>query len=379
LISLRSFLKKRELAAMNLSRFSDPVLAEKLLEKIRTSAFTGDRIRIMEVCGTHTMEIGRLGLRSLLPSNIELVSGPGCPVCVTPGAYIDAAVDLALNKKVRIVSYGDMIRVPGDTASLAEAKGKGANIEVVTSPLHALEIARAHPEEEIVFLAVGFETTAPATARAVMNAHEADIGNLTFFLSHRTVPPALRALIQDKDIAISGFMLPGHVSAIIGEAPYQFIVKYGIPGVITGFEPIDILLGIMTLCTLITEQTPKIVNAYSRIVKKEGNPLAVGACEKVFRPAQALWRGIGIIPGSGLVLRDEFARFDASIRYGIPPDEVSTSGQPQGCSCGNVLKGVIKPIDCPLFGATCTPRTPVGPCMVSSEGSCAAYYKYGAS
>ncbi len=364
---------------MNLSRFSDSVIAEKLLEKIRTSAYAADHLRIMEVCGTHTMEIGRLGLRSLLPSNIELVSGPGCPVCVTPGSYIDAAAGLALNGKVRIVTYGDMVRVPGDKTSLEGAKGKGANIEVVTTPLHALEIARARPDEEIVFLAVGFETTAPATARAVLNAHEANIDNLSFFLSHRTVPPALSALIHDKDIAVSGFMLPGHVSAIIGEAPYQFLAAHGIPGVITGFEPIDILWGVMNLCALIDEKTPKIVNAYSRIVKKEGNPLAVRVCERVFRPVSALWRGIGIIPESGLALRGEFARLDASLRYGIGPEEASSSDQPMGCSCGSVLKGIIQPVDCPLFSTTCTPRTPVGPCMVSSEGSCAAYFKYGAS
>jgi hydrogenase expression/formation protein HypD len=364
---------------MNFSRFSDPILAEKLLEKIRTLAFAADRIRIMEVCGTHTMEIGRLGLRALLPSNIDLVSGPGCPVCVTPGSYIDAAIDLALIKKVRIVSYGDMVRVPGEKSSLEAAKAHGANIEVVTSPLHTLEIARAHPDEEVVFLAVGFETTAPATARAVINAQEADIANVSFFLSHRTVPPALRALIQDKDTDISGFMLPGHVSAIIGEGPYQFLSEQDMPGVITGFEPIDILLGIMNLCTLIADKTPKIVNAYSRIVKKEGNPLAVKVCEKVFRPVNALWRGIGIIPESGSALREEFAKFDAILRFGIPREEAASSDQPPGCSCGSVLKGIIKPSDCPLFSTTCTPRTPVGPCMVSSEGSCAAYFKYGAS
>jgi hydrogenase expression/formation protein HypD len=364
---------------MNLSRFSDPALAENLLEKIRTLAFAADRIRIMEVCGTHTMEIGRLGLRSLLPSNIDLVSGPGCPVCVTPGSYIDAAVDLSMKRKVRIVSYGDMVRVPGNRSSLEGAKAKGAVVEVVTSPLHALEIARAYPDKQVVFLAVGFETTAPATARAVMNAREENIGNLSFFVSHRTVPPALKALLLDKETDISGFMLPGHVSAIIGEAPYRFLASSGIPAVITGFEPIDILFGIMNICSMISEKSPKIVNAYPRIVKKEGNPLAIRFCGQVFRPAGAIWRGIGEIPESGLVLREEFSAFDASVRYGISSEESSTSEHPPGCSCGGVLKGVLKPIDCPLFSTTCTPRTPVGPCMVSSEGSCAAYYKYGAS
>jgi hydrogenase expression/formation protein HypD len=364
---------------MNLSRFSDPVSAERLLEKIRKLTFAADRIRIMEVCGTHTMEIGRLGLRSLLPSAVELVSGPGCPVCVTPGSYIDAAIDLALQRGVQIVTYGDMVRVPGDRSSLEAARAHGANIEVVTSSLHALEIAKANPDQEIVFLAVGFETSAPATARAVINAKRANAGNLSFFISHRTVPPALDALISDEETDISGFMLPGHVSAIIGEGPYQFIARRGLPGVITGFEPIDILLGILRLCAMIVEKSPKIVNAYSRIVKKEGNPLAVRACEEVFRPEGALWRGIGMIPMSGLALKEEFKTFDASARYGISTDAVFSAEQPSGCSCGSVLKGVMKPIDCPLFATACTPRSPIGPCMVSSEGSCAAYYKYGAS
>ena len=258
------------------------------------------------------------------------------------------------------------------------AKARGANIEVVTSPLHAIEIARAHPREEVVFLAVGFETTAPATARAVLNARGENIGNLSFFLSHRLVPPALSALLNDKATDISGFMLPGHVSAIIGEAPYRFIAEQGVPGVITGFEPIDILMGILRLCTMIVQSSPKIVNAYSRIVKKEGNPLAVRTCERVFMPADDLWRGIGMIPKSGLALREAYGTFDASVRYGISIDAVSSFEQPAGCSCGSVLKGVKKPTDCPLFATACTPRTPVGPCMVSSEGSCAAYYKYGA-
>jgi hydrogenase expression/formation protein HypD len=325
------------------------------------------------------MEIGRLGLRSLLPSAIELISGPGCPVCVTPGSYIDAAIDLSLRQNVRIVSYGDMIRVPGNRTTLEAAKSQGAAVEVVTSPLHTLEIARAHPDEEVVFLAVGFETTAPATAQALLNAQAAGIRNLSFFVSHRTVPPALRALIADKEMEISAFMLPGHVSAIIGEEPYRFICSHGIPGVITGFEPVDILLGIMHICTMLAAASPAIVNAYPRIVKKEGNPLAVRICERVFRPVDSLWRGIGVIPESGLALRDDFAAFDATVRYGVGADADSSAGQPEGCSCGSVLKGMIKPGDCPLFGTACTPRSPVGPCMVSSEGSCAAYFKYGAS
>ncbi len=362
---------------MNLVNFSNPLIARKLLKEIQKRAYGLGPIKIMEVCGTHTMEIGRLGLRSLLPKNIELVSGPGCPVCVTPGPYIDAAVALALEKRVRIVTYGDMVRVPGESASLEWAKTKGARVEVVTSPLHALEIAKSHPNEEVVFLAVGFETTAPATAKALLNAEAACIGNLSFFTSHRVVPPVLKALINDKDLNISGFMLPGHVSAVIGEAPYDFLAKKGIPSAITGFEPLDILLGILQVCSMIAASSPRVVNAYSRVVKKEGNPLAVATYERVFEPDSAQWRGMGTIPKSGLVIRKAFGAFDASRRYGISIDAAS-SPQPKGCACGNVLKGIIKPNDCPLFSKICTPRTPVGPCMVSSEGSCAAYYTYGA-
>jgi len=363
---------------MNLSAFSDSLSAKKLLEQIRKRAAKLGPIKIMEVCGTHTMEIGRLGLRSLLPPSISLVSGPGCPVCVTPGDYIDAAAGLAMEKRVRIVSYGDMIRVPGNLTSLEKAKTKGAKIEVVTSPLEALAIAKQYPDEEIVFLAVGFETTAPATALSIAAASDAGLENCSFLMSHRVVPPALEALLADKDIGISAFMLPGHVSAIIGEGPYRLLPEHGIPGVITGFEPLDILLGILDICMLLAEGTPRVVNAYRRIVKPDGNKRAVAAIEKVFEPCDAMWRGIGIIAGSGLAIRDTYSRFDASLRFAVLLDVKESSPQPPGCSCGLVLKGILKPDQCPLFASACTPRTPIGPCMVSSEGSCAAYFKYGA-
>jgi hydrogenase expression/formation protein HypD len=361
---------------MALTNFSDKETAQNLLEKIHSAAGRLGAVKIMEVCGTHTMEIGKLGLRSLLPKNIELVSGPGCPVCVTPGSYIDAAVDLGLNKKVRIVTYGDMVRVPGGKASLEQAKARGARVDVVTSPLQALELARRNSKDEFVFLAVGFETTAPATALTLIEAYETKLTNLSFYLSHRVVPPALAALIDEKETNISGFMLPGHVSAIIGEAPYRFLAQRGIPSAITGFEPIDILLGVLDLCAMMVNGTAKVVNAYSRIVKKEGNPLAVAAYEKTFRPADSVWRGIGTIPLSGLVIRERYKNLDATDKYGISLGSPEASSQPAGCACGSVLTGRIKPNACPLFGAACTPRTPIGPCMVSSEGSCAAYYKY---
>jgi hydrogenase expression/formation protein HypD len=361
---------------MNLVNFNDKNIADKLLKEIHGCAGRLDAVKIMEVCGTHTMEIGRLGLRSLLPENIELVSGPGCPVCVTPGAYIDAAVELALGKQIHIITYGDMVRVPGNRASLEEAKVRGAKIHIVTSPFQALNLARQNPDYEFVFLAVGFETTAPATAKALLEADETGIGNLTFFLSHRMVPPALAALIDGKDLDISGFMLPGHVSAIIGEAPYQFLADQGIPSAITGFEPIDILMGILDLCIMVRDGTPKVVNAYSRIVRKEGNPLAVAAYEKTFEPGDAVWRGIGTIPRSGLDIRDKYKNFDAAGKYGLSVDSPEMARQPDKCRCGAVMKGKIRPNACPLFAVACTPRSPFGPCMVSSEGSCAAYYKY---
>ena len=361
---------------MGLVEFSDPATAKLLLGKIAGTAQSLGHARIMEVCGTHTMEIGRLGLRALLPKNVELISGPGCPVCVTPGAYIDAAADLALNKNVRLVTFGDMVRVPGERTSIDEARSKGALVDVVTSPINALEIARQNKNEQVVFLAVGFETTAPASARAIDIAKKEKLKNLSFFISHKIVPPALSALINDKEIALSGFLLPGHVSAIIGEKPYQPVAKAGLPAVITGFEPLDILSGIMMVCDMLANKKAAILNAYQRIVRKEGNPRAVEAVKKVFDITDAAWRGIGMLPKSGLAIKKEYQDFDAALRYSIPADAATV--MPQTCSCGDVLKGRIRPDQCPLFSTSCTPENPVGPCMVSSEGSCAAYFKYGA-
>jgi hydrogenase expression/formation protein HypD len=361
---------------MSLVNFSDPVTAKLLLDKIAKAAATLGRVRIMEVCGTHTMEIGRLGLRGLLPKNIELISGPGCPVCVTPGSYIDAAATIALSSRFRIVTYGDMVRVPGISTSLDEAKSKGAAIDVVTSPLQAIEIAKNKPNEQVVFLAVGFETTAPASAKAIIAAKNDGLKNLSFFISHKIVPPALSVLISDKEIGISGFLLPGHVSAIIGQQPYQFLAQQGLPAAITGFEPLDILSGIFLVCDMLSHKKAAILNAYTRVARTEGNPRALEIVYSVFHVADALWRGIGMLPMSGLSLKNDYREFDATQRFGIPPD--AEAEMPEACSCGNVLKGRIRPDECPLFAKTCTPEKPVGPCMVSSEGSCAAYFKYGA-
>ncbi|HUI94083.1 MAG TPA: hydrogenase formation protein HypD [Chitinivibrionales bacterium] len=361
---------------MSLVEFSDPSTARLLLAKIAATAASLGQVRIMEVCGTHTMEIGRLGLRSLLPKNVELISGPGCPVCVTPGSYIDAAADLALKKNARLATFGDMVRVPGDRTSLDEARAKGAVVDVVTSPLNALEIASQNKKDQVVFLAVGFETTAPATARAIEIAKQEKLKNISFFASHKIVPPALSALISDKENALSGFLLPGHVSAIIGEKPYQPLASAGLPAVITGFEPLDILSGIMMVCDMIANKKAAVLNAYQRIVHKQGNPKAVAAVNKVFDVADTAWRGLGMLPQSGLAIKKDYQDFDAAARFSVPAD--ATAAMPKACSCGDVIRGRMRPDQCPLFTVSCTPENPVGPCMVSSEGSCAAYFKYGA-
>ncbi len=359
---------------MNLTPFTDLGIAKSLLAGIKTYAQKTGPISIMEVCGTHTMEIGRLGLRSLLPPSINLLSGPGCPVCVTPAAIIDAATSLAIEQKAIILTFGDMIRVPGAAITLEQAGARGGQVEVLTSPLQCVNMARNNPEKLFVFMAVGFETTIPAVARAVQLAAENKLDNLKFMVAHRIVPPALLALVHDPDLTISGFLLPGHVSAIIGEQPYRFLQKRGVPSAITGFQPLDILSAIHAVCVMIAEKSPGLKNLYSRVVRPEGNPLAIELMEQVFRPVDALWRGIGTIPASGLALQSEFSEYDACQYFGIT---IGDEPMPEGCSCGDVLQGRIKPTQCPLFGTSCTPQSPVGPCMVSSEGSCAAYHRYG--
>ncbi len=358
---------------MDSAAFNDPSAARALIDKIAGLAARLPEVRLMEVCGTHTMEIGRLGIRQLLPGNVRLISGPGCPVCVTPAAYIDAAVELALSREVRMATFGDLFRVPGNRRSFAQAKAAGADIEVVTSPRAALDGARKSPRQ-VVFTAVGFETTTPATAAVVKAAAKEGLRNLSFFVAHRLVPPAIDALMADPSIRIGGFLLPGHVSAIIGADAYGTLVGRGVPGVVTGFEALDILAGICSLLDLLVAKEVAVKNNYPRVVSARGNPAALRLMEEVYEPEDAVWRGIGMIPRSGLRLRKEFAAYDASVRFGLKPDGVEV---PRGCSCGSVLKGVIPPEECLLFGEACTPENPVGPCMVSSEGSCAAAFRYG--
>jgi len=341
----------------------------KLIQNI-----TDKKINIMEVCGTHTMAIFRYGIRDILPSNINLISGPGCPVCVTPQSYIDTALELTLNKDVIIATFGDMIRVPGKKTSLMKRKAEGADIKIVYSPMDALTLAQNNPSRKIVFLSVGFETTTPMTAVTAIEARKQGVKNLFFLTAHKIVPPAMRALVDDKELNISGFLLPGHVSAIIGKEPYEFLSsEYHIPGVITGFEPLDILKGLNTLINMINNNDYNIINEYKRIVRDDGNSQAIEYLHKVFKVSNSRWRGIGIIANSGYTFNEEYEEFDAIKHFNIDCKEYD--GSP-GCRCGDILKGKITPLECPLFKKACTPENPVGSCMVSSEGTCAAYYRF---
>ena len=352
--------------------FRNNEYSKKLVEKL--NKISSEKINIMEVCGTHTMAIFRYGIRDVLPTNINLISGPGCPVCVTPQSYIDTALTLSEKKDVIIATFGDMMKVPGKKGSLSVKKAEGADVRIVYSPMDCLQMASKNPCKKIVFLSVGFETTAPMAAVTIMEAKKNNISNLFFFTAHKIVPPAMEALVQDSELKIDGFLLPGHVCAITGTKPYEFLSEdYNIPGVVTGFEPLDILQGLNTLVSLISKKDYRIENEYKRIVKTEGNPLALKYLNSVFNIVDSSWRGIGKISGSGLEFNSQYEDFDALKHFNINYEEYD--GSP-GCKCGEILKGKIKPTDCPLFKKLCTPENPVGSCMVSSEGTCAAYYRY---
>ncbi len=357
-----------------IEEFRDPVLAGRILDRLKGLARRP--VTLMEVCGSHTVAIHRSGLRKLLPETIRLVSGPGCPVCVTSQADVDRAIDLSRRPEVIFTTFGDMIRVPGTEGNLMQSKAAGADVRVVYSPADALEIAAANPDRTVIFFAAGFETTAPTVAATVKRAAAANLGNFRIFPVHKLIPPAMRALLSMPDVAIDGFLAPGHVSVIIGEEAYRFIAEeFGKPIVVTGFEPVDILQGILMTVTMLEEGRAAVGSEYGRVVPHVGNPRAREIMDEVFRPVDAWWRGIGLIPGSGLGLTDGYAAFDA--RPLIPDDRREDATDLPGCSCGEVLKGRMEPEACPLFGGACTPENPVGPCMVSSEGSCAAHYRYG--
>lgn len=331
-------------------------------------------LRFMEVCGTHTVNICRFGLRSLFPKNVELRSGPGCPVCVTPSSAMKIGVDLSLrDDKVIIATYGDMMKVPGPNGTLADAKAKGGKILSVYSITEALSLAEREKDLKVIFLGVGFETTAPLSAWAIKEAKKRGIKNFFLLSFHKLVPPALRALASEGKL--NGFLCPGHVSTIIGAKSYKEIAEnYRIPCVISGFEAREIIFAMMKLIEMAEKEEYKVFNAYKHAVKEDGNTLAQELLSEVFEKEDSEWRGIGVIPQSGLKIRDEFADFDARIIFNVKEEKARERTE---CRCGDVLRGYIYPHECPLFGKVCTPEHPVGPCMISSEGSCAAYYRYG--
>ncbi len=331
-------------------------------------------IKIMEVCGSHTMSIFHHGIRDLLPANLQLLSGPGCPVCVTPQGYIDNAIQLAQNKEVILTSFGDMLRVPGNHSSLLKEKAAGHDIRLLYSPLDAVEIAAANPQRQVVFLGVGFETTAPVVAVAILEAARRNLDNFSVFSAHKLVPPAMEALCADNSLQVDGFLCPGHVSTVIGLEPYRFLAeKHHKPAVIAGFEIVDILHALLLIAEMLDQGKPAAVNAYPRAVADAGNPTAREILNRLFMPTASIWRGLGEIADSGLQLRPEFYRFDAAVQFNLAETETQT---PNGCSCGDILRGLKTPPQCLLYKKACTPQTPMGACMVSSEGTCAAYYKY---
>jgi len=348
---------------------------KNIIEAVTRACADLDEVRIMEVCGTHTVSLFRSGIRSVLPPGVRLVSGPGCPVCVTSQGYIDAVIEVSARPGVTLCTYGDMVRVPGRTGSLEAHRGRGARIEVCYSVLDALRRAEENPGEEVVFVAVGFETTAPATALAVLEADRKGLGNFTILNGHKRVMPALRALLAGSDLPLDGFLLPGHVSVIIGSGAYRDLVdRYHKACVVAGFEAEQLLEGILALVNQMARGTPALENVYGVAVSPEGNTQALDCLDRVFEPVDTVWRAMGTIPESGFALRAAFDRFDAEKRFGLVQGEDT---HPPGCRCGEVIQGRAEPRDCTLFGEACTFENPVGPCMVSSEGTCAAWYRYG--
>lgn len=332
--------------------------------------------RFMEFCGGHTVAILKHGIRQLLPSGIEMLSGPGCPVCVTDNADLDKAIALAQLPGVILATFGDMLKVPGSRSSLQEAKASGADIRIVYSTMDALEIARSNRDKSVVFLGIGFETTAPTVAASVVQAEQEPIANYYVLSLHKLCPPAIKALLDSGEVKLSGLICPGHVSAVIGSKPWEFVARdYNIPSVVSGFEPLDMLQAVDLLVTQIENGGARVEIAYRRGVHPEGNGVALALMNQIFETAPARWRGLGVVPDSGLKFRPAFERFDAELAFEFDPGPTL---EPEGCICGDILRGVKAPPDCPLFSQACTPERPIGPCMVSSEGSCAAYYLYGA-
>ena len=347
-------------------------LAQGLVSQIQHRSRTP--VRFMEFCGGHTVTIFRYGIRQLLPPSIEMVSGPGCPVCVTSNADLDKAIALAKIPQAIIATFGDMLKVPGSRSSLQQAKADGADVRMVYSALDAIKMARENPDRPVVFLGIGFETTAPTIAASILQAQQQGIKNYYVISMLKLCPPVIRAILDSGEIKLDGLVCPGHVSVITGSTAWQFIAKdYGIPCVVSGFEPVDILQCVAMLVEQVESERCEVEIAYRRGVQPQGNQEALKLMRQVFQPATASWRGVGEVPGSGLRIRDDYRQFDAERAFAIEPGETY---EPKGCICGEVLRGVKTPLDCKLFGKACTPQYPVGPCMVSSEGSCAAYYNY---
>ena len=351
-------------------------VARRISRQIAGLVEPGRHYKLMEVCGGHTHAIYKHGVEDLLPPEIELVHGPGCPVCVIPMGRQDDAIAIAERPEVIFTTFGDMMRVPASRGSLLDAKARGADVRMVYSPLDALKIARENPGRDVVFFAIGFETTTPSTALTLLRARAEGIRNFFVFANHVTIIPAIRAILDSPDLRLAGFVGPGHVSTVIGTRPYGFIARrYGKPVVVSGFEPLDVLQGVYMIMRQLAEGRSEVENQYTRVVREAGNPRALQAIAATMELRTTFeWRGLGFISQSALKLREEFADWDAEVRYSLPGVRVA---DPKACQCGEVLKGVIKPWECKVFGTACTPERPIGTCMVSSEGACAAYYNYG--
>lgn len=368
-----------------LSNFRDPVAAKVLTEAIsqlckEMNLNENKKVHIMEICGGHTHTIFRYGLDTLVPKHVNFIHGPGCPVCVLPRKRIDECMEIAKQPKVIFTTFGDVMRVPGTKLSLQQGKALGMDVRMVYSPIDALSLARQHPDREVVFFGIGFETTTPATALSIQIAKQEGLNNFSVFCSHITVPPPIKVLLDDPDCIIDGFIGPGHVSMVIGTKPYDFIARdYGKPIVVAGFEPIDLLQSLFMVLKQINENRSEVENQYARVVSEEGNPVAIAAINDVYelRPSFE-WRGLGEIERSGVKIRKQYQDYDAEVKfnigYGIQADDFV---EPEGCSCGEVMTGKLKPPQCKQFGKGCTPEMPLGALMVSSEGACAAYYQYG--
>ena len=355
----------------------DPTVFASLLGEVRrASDRLGRKVVLMEVCGSHTWAISHTGIRDLLKDHVDLISGPGCPVCVTSAGETARMVDLARMPRVIVATFGDMLRVPGPKGSLEMARAEGHKVQVVYSAMDALDLARANPSSEVVFLGIGFETTAPSTAILLRAAKEQRVRNFSLYSAHKTMPQALRALLSAEDFAVDGLILPGHVSAVTGSRYFEFVGReHGVPAAVSGFEACDILYAVLTILRKIERGDTSVANCYPRAVREEGNSRAMAAIRETFEATPSSWRGLGWIPASGLGIAESLGDFDAVKRHQLPP--ISEQPEPPGCGCSRVLSGRMKPYDCPLFGRACNPSHPVGPCMVSSEGSCRAYYAYG--